>query len=451
MQTGRRAAWIFLLGVLVACQGATAAARAATPRIANGVLSQAHAAVGLLLLSFEGEPNGSCSGVMVGCDTFITAAHCVCETDADNAAECHSGGLTAPADMLVFLQHGGVLAVRSVTINEDYNFGIGGDIAVLKLEAPMRGIAPLPINRTRQPDFGSTGTLVGFGTDGLTDSAGIKRMGKVSIAACTAEHPNDRNVCWSFREPQGPPGSNSDTCVGDSGGPLLVDFGDGDVVAGTTSGGSATGCTPPDDSFDTDVFFYRDFITAAGGSDLDNTRCGDLPHIGEDGVVEQDETGTLGNFEERRYAVTVPAGTRLLRVGLNGESGSSRLGNDFDLFLRREQEPTIEASDCSSESATPAEFCEVASPQPGTWNILVSSFSGDGAFQLTSAVFAGCIADCDSSGSTGIVDLQREVEIALDQQAISKCGSADANADSVVSIEELVLGVNATTSCEPAP
>ena len=451
MRSGRLAAWLLLVGVLVAWQAARATAGAAAPRIANGVLSQSYPAVGLLLLFSNGQPNGSCSGTMVGCDTFITAAHCACETTAESAAQCHSGGITPPADMFVFLQHGGMLAVRSVTINETFNFGIGGDLAILKLETPMRGIAPLPINRTRQPELGSSGTLVGFGTNGLDDSAGIKRSGKVVVGACTSDHPADRNVCWSFLDPQGPPGSNSDTCDGDSGGPLLIDFGAGNVVAGSTSGGSEAACMPPDQSFDTDIFFYRDFIASIGGSDLDSTRCGDLPHIGDAGVVEQDETGTLDSSQDRRYAVTVPAGTRLLRVGLNGGTGNSSIGNDFDLFLRREQEPTLEAFDCKSTSATTFEFCEVASPQPGTWNILVSDFSGQGDFQLTSTVFAGCVADCDSNGSTDSADLVHAVEIALGQQTTSTCGSADANADDAVTIEDLVLAVNATTSCRPAP
>jgi hypothetical protein len=290
--------------------------------------------------------------------------------------------------------------------------------------------------------------LVGFGSNGLSSSVGIKQSGKVTIAACTIDHPNDRNVCWSFREPQGAPGSNSDTCEGDSGGPLLVDFGDGDVVAGLTSGGSADSCLPPDDSFDTDVFFYREFVASLAGADLDNMRCGDLPQVGEDGVTEQHDSTTIGNGQERRYTFTVPVGTRVVRFALNADTGASRRGNDFDLFVRYDAPPTVSVFDCRSDSALAVEFCEVTSPQPGEWDLLVKSINGQGAFQLTTTAFAGCIADCDANGTVGVADLAHVITVALGQQLPTTCGAADGNGDGNVTIEDVVLAINAAAgSC----
>jgi len=418
------------------------------PRIANGVFSQDYPAVGLLHLSSPSS-GGTCSGTMIGCDTFLTAAHCVCETDADTAEECRTGGIIAPENMTVFLQHAGLQAVRSIEIHNEYDFGVGADIAILKLATPVTGIAPLPINRVAQPKLGSAATLVGFGTTGLDSNVGIKRMGKVVVAACTSEHPADRNVCWSFREPQGPPGSNSDTCEGDSGGPLLARLDGQDVVAGITSGGSSFTCLPPDDSFDTDVYFYRAFIAAIAGSDIDSQRCSDLPQVGEEGVVERDDSDTIASAEERRYSITVPAATRLLRVTLNGDSGLSRRSNDFDLYVRRQENPTSDLFDCGSSTDTTYEHCEVSGPQPGVWNILVQSFRGQGAFQLTTTIFAGCHGDCDADGVTGAVDLQQAIRVSLEQEGVAVCGAADASADDEVSIDELVLAVTASRSCGP--
>ncbi len=349
--------------------------------------------------------------------------------------------------MTVFLQHGGQLPVRSVEIHPDYNFGIGGDLAVLKLATPMTGIVPLPINRVASPALGTPATLVGFGTTGLDNSVGIKRWGKVHVAACTDEHPEDRNVCWSFREPQGPPGSNSDTCEGDSGGPLLLSLPAGDVVAGVTSGGSSFSCLPPDDSFDTDVFFHQDFIVGIGGADLDSVRCGDLPHVGEAGVSQSKESDVLGLAAEARYSVQVPAATRLLRVGLNADTGESRRGNDFDLYLRRAANPTNEVFDCDSTSESGFEFCEIVAPQPGTWNILVEAFRGQGEIQLATTMFAGCLADCEGDGRTAADDLITAIYVSLEQAQMSVCGAADSDADNRITIEDLVAAVGSSDDC----
>lgn len=427
-------------------EGTITSARAAAPRISNGVVSQDFPAVGLLQLASDGS-NGVCSGTMVGCDTFLTAAHCVCETEADTAADCVAGGIIAPGDMTVFLQHGGQLPVRSVEIHPDYNFGTGGDLAVLKLATPMTGILPLPINRVASPALGTPATLVGFGTTGLDNSVGIKRWGKATVAACTDDHPGDRNVCWSFREPQGAPGSNSDTCEGDSGGPLIVSQGGGAAVAGVTSGGSSFSCLPPDDSFDSDVFFHRSFIIGIGGTDLDSTRCGDLPHVGEAGVSQSNESDTLGLAGEGRYSVQVPAATRLLRIGLNADTGESRRGNDFDLYLRREANPTSEEFDCGSTSETGFEFCEIVAPQPGTWNILVEAFRGQGEIQLTTTMFAGCLADCDGDGSTDADNLNTAIDVSLERAQMGACGAADNNADNRITIEDLVTAVEDSDGC----
>jgi len=421
--------------LLIASLSPLVAHAAPAPRIANGILASSYPAVGMLLFFADGAPNGSCSGTMVGCDTFLTAAHCVCVTEADTSAECREGGIVDPVQMKVFLQHGGFLDVASVAIRDDYEFGIGGDIAVLKLAAPMRGIVPLPINRTTSPGFGSTATIVGFGTDGIVDSVGLKRTGKVRVAACSSENPNDRNVCFTYREPLGEPGSNSDTCSGDSGGPLVVDFGDGERVAGITSGGSNFGCLAPDDAFNTDVFFYRDFVTSIGGADLDQSRCGDIPHVGDDGVDDTVTGGVVSQTAPVDVTVDVPTGSRLLRVTLNGETGTSRRGNDFD---------------CESIGQSAVEACEIHSPRPGTWHVRVDSFRGTGEMQLTTTIFPGCVADCDADGAVAMGDLQHSISIALDQEMPAACGGADSSRDGSVTIEEIVAAVAATAgSCPP--
>ena len=60
--------------------------------------------------------------------------------------------------------------------------------------------------------------------------------------------------------------SNSNTCNGDSGGPLFVDEGEVQTLAGITSGGDASDCLVVDHSYDTSVAAVRAYIEAQGGA-----------------------------------------------------------------------------------------------------------------------------------------------------------------------------------------
>ncbi len=62
--------------------------------------------------------------------------------------------------------------------------------------------------------------------------------------------PGKKSLCWR------PGRRGSDTCSGDSGGPLLVDG----AVAGVTSGGIGTQSCPSVLSYDTNVVRYRGWI-----------------------------------------------------------------------------------------------------------------------------------------------------------------------------------------------
>ena len=200
---------------------------------------------------------GLCSGTLVGCRTFVTAAHCVC-SDADDFLACTQTGLSPRERLRVFFQQAGFAQVTSVTISPDFSFGQAGDIAVLQLSEPVEGVAPSPINSLNKPTAGTGGTIVGFGRTindaTMLSDAGIKREGKVTVADCNRVVPNSTHVCWQFL------GTDSSTCSGDSGGPLFIDFGDGPRLAGVTSGGSNGTCEAPDRSFDTDVFVYSDWV-----------------------------------------------------------------------------------------------------------------------------------------------------------------------------------------------
>lgn len=258
---------------------ATASAQAPLrPRIVNGVMSQAYPSVGALLNVRSGGYSGSCTGTMIGCSTFLTAAHCVCE--GLNASTCTG---IDPSDYKVYLQNVGILDVADIDADPTYDFTQGGDIAVVTLANPVDAIAPSPIHTGASPTVGTSGIIAGFGitADGL-DDFGILRDGRMETASCAGIAEPSTHLCWLFEEPFDSPGFDSNTCQGDSGGPMFADLGSGDVLIGVTSGGDVcTGGT----SFDTDVSVHAPFIQSIAGADLLNTTCGGLGVVGEPGVT----------------------------------------------------------------------------------------------------------------------------------------------------------------------
>jgi hypothetical protein len=437
----------------VAAARATApvVARAFQPLIVNGQTTSAYPAVGVLLLYTDATAatlDGACSGTLIGCRTFLTAAHCVCGNNARNAASCGAAGMVAPDRMRVFLQQAGMVRVAGVAVSPDYSFSVSGDVAVVTLAEPVTGIAPTAVNMTHRPEAGTAGTIVGFGTtanvQGSTNDSGIKRAGPVTTGVCPSNIPSDAYVCWEFA------GSGANSCEGDSGGPLLVDFGDGPVVAGVTSGGRNSACLSPDSSFDADVFVNRSWISTVAGTDLRTESC-DLPAVGTALTSTFSSDGTLASSgAEARLQFEVPDGTALLRIGLNAQFGSgsafaSEL-NDFDLYARAGSDATVQAFDCADTNPSSFGFCEVAAPRAGTWHVLVRLNQGAGAFQVTATTFAAasplaCTGDCNDDGAVTVDEMVTGVAIALGDADPSACRALDANGDGVVTIDELVAAV----------
>jgi hypothetical protein len=401
-----RKAAALLVGVLglVAIPPASGARRnaddPAAPAIVNGLLTSDFPTTGVLLSG--GDPDRAiawCSGTLVGCGTFLTAAHCVCET---TGAVCQSGsGAPDPGDWLVFFQHAGFFAVESIAVRSDYAFPVA-DVAVLRLAAPVAGIAPSRIAADAAPPFGTPGTIAGFGrSGGSAGDYGLKRFGAVETASCTGLISNTTSVCWDFASPVGAPGTDSNTCNADSGGPLFVDLGEGEVVAGVTSGGSSSSCLALDHSYDANVFHYASWIQAQGGADLASARCGALAQVGEPGARVQGFTGSVsGPDPEGRHTIQVPAGATLLRVGMNA---SEEGNNDFDLYVRAGSPPTTSSFDCAARGANQWGFCEFDAPAAGAWHVLVRRSKGDGVWQTTATLFLpACANGVDDDGDGGI-------------------------------------------------
>jgi hypothetical protein len=376
----------------------------AHPRIVNGTTTTAYPSTVALV---DSQQLMFCTGTLIGCDTVLTAAHCVC---GGTGAQCQPGGgqLLNASDVQIYAQHGGLFNVSKITVPPDYEFGVESDVAVLKLQGEVNGISPTPINTGSNPTNGTPGTIVGFGlTDGNLDDFGLKRVGQVESASCSAV-PNAPHVCWNFTNPVGRPGTDSNTCNGDSGGPLFMDLGQGTVVAGVTSGGNSADCQPSDASWDANVFRDRNWILDNSG-DLTSTTCGSLPQAGSTTApIFTGESTVNANNSERFFTVEVPTGATALRVALNAEEGPFSSLTDVDLFVRAGLQPNTQNFDCSSTQTGVYEICEIAAPAAGTWHILVRRDSGSGTlrFQVAARVFGGEVSNrgCFANDTTLCID-----------------------------------------------
>jgi len=345
----------------------------------NGLVTSDFPTVGALLSGSDASNAAVvCSGTLVGCHTFVTAAHCVCQT---TGAACQGAGAPDKSKFFVFLQHGGFFNVASIALPADFDFPVA-DVAVLELATPVTGIAPTPINETTPVAFGTPATIVGYGdTAGTLYDYGVKRTGQVATAACSNDISSVTSLCFNFAAPIGPAGTDSDTCNGDSGGPLFVDFGCGPTLAGTTSGGSSISCDADDDSFDANIYTYRDFIRGVAGDDLDSRSCGDMPQVGDPGTTVAAFAGAVDLFTTSATNVfAVPPGTTELRVTMNAiDDGHS----DFDLYVKRGAPPTTTDFDCQQASSSQFAVCRFPSPAAGAWYFRVQRYTGEGTYQVT--------------------------------------------------------------------
>jgi hypothetical protein len=366
-----------------------AATAGAEPRIVNGLPTHDHPTTGAMLHSGGGaidDDNAtvSCSGTLIGCRTFLTAAHCV-EGDTD------------ASHYWVYLQHAGIQTVTSVVPHPSYTpSGFPEfDVAILKLAAPVTGVVPTPINTAASPSFGSAGTIAGFGqTSGGANDYGIKRAGAVVTSDCTgivSPLGNTELVCWRFTSPVGPPGTDANTCQGDSGGPLFVDLGSGVTVAGVTSGGTGDTCLATDESYDANVFTYRAFIAAELGTDS-TVACGAPDPVGDPTTAVIGYDGTFGTANPSDTFTIPVGGTPLeLRVALNGEDNGSL---DANLYVKQGLGASPSSFDCRADGRSNFGACAFTAPAAGDWSVFVERRSGAGDYQVTATIFGGTPPVC---------------------------------------------------------
>lgn len=91
----------------------------------------------------------------------------------------------------------------------------------------------------------------------------------------------------------------------------------------------------------------------------------------QNGVPVPGISGAAGSAQT--WTFTVPSGARNLVISISGGSG------DADLYVRRGSAPTTSSYDCRPYRTGNTESCSFATPQAGTYHVLIrgyTSFSG---------------------------------------------------------------------------
>lgn len=404
-------------------QGAAATESGTTPRIVNGLESQGFPNVGALLRLDGALHEMACSGTMIGCRTFLTAAHCVCPDPGDR---CQAGGNPAqgdhppnPAEYRVFLQHAGIFDVQSIRVNEDFG-GVEtlpslADVAIVTLADDVPRIEPARINRTPGSMVGVAGTIVGFGLTGsipfgvdafLRLDSGIKRMGGMTGASCVNPGPpppawdDERWICWSHGG--GAAGVDSGICFADSGGPVFMDVGGRTVVAGVAHAVDNL-CRQNRLNFDTNISAYRAWVENVGGHDATLRTCGVQPHIDTGSgrmTIHQGDGELTASAHEFRGQFTVDAGAAELRLAMNGQSRSPGpttnadwVIEDFDLYVNlggAAAAVPAQRWDLTHPTMLQYEYGTRTNPVAGEWHYLVvpgpSATNGVGRVQVTATI-----------------------------------------------------------------
>jgi len=305
-----------------------------------------------------------CSGTLIAPNAVLTAAHCVCETAVKDpsgpfyrtAGTCVAGGYSRlgrgvstldPRNQKVFLQHAGLFDISHILVHPQFRWTDdlpSSDLAILFLDSPVPGIAPMPLNSLRRLPPNTPAEAVGYGahnpigaTGAITDTAtvleqaGLKLQAHTVTAPCSLRARSRNLICWSYR-PQTVGMQLGSTCRGDSGGPLYAESGNQTYLVGVTSGGGPS-CLPSTQAYDTEVYSYREWILKQLALNAPPPQRGSFPTAkrGSDGM-NQFACHFCSLCDDLEATIKTPNNARRVQISVNcTPDQANRRSSEFKL------------------------------------------------------------------------------------------------------------------------